>query len=87
MMEVGLVTISGRTGLTTSVGDAGMVITLSPVVAKTGGDRETTVISPTGSARFRSHHLLGHFRVTDRLRLVREQVVMQDIQLCNIYSS
>jgi len=46
VMEVGLVTILGRTGLTTSVRDVGLVIILSPVVAKTGSIGEATGISP-----------------------------------------
>ena len=49
-IEVGLVTTPGRTGSTTNVGDVGLVITLRPVVTKTGGVRKTTVISQTDSA-------------------------------------
>ena len=49
-MEVGLVTISGRTGSTTSVRDVGLVIILSAVVARTGSVREAIDISPTDSA-------------------------------------
>ena len=49
-MEVRLVTILGKTGLTTSVRDVGLVIILNPVVARTGGVKEATSISPTGSA-------------------------------------
>ena len=62
-IEVGLVIIPARTGSTTSVEDVVLVITLSPVVAKTGGVREITVISPTDSAGsdwFRISHLFGH---------------------------
>jgi len=49
-MEVGLVTILGRTGSTTNVGDVGLVIILSPVVVRTGSVKEATDISPTDSA-------------------------------------
>jgi len=48
--EAGLVTTPGRAGSTTNVGDVGLVITLRPVVTKTGSVRETTVILPNDSA-------------------------------------
>ena len=47
IMEVGLVTISGRAGSTTSVRDAGLVITFSSLVVRIGSVSETTGISLT----------------------------------------
>ena len=90
-IEVGLVTISGRTGSTTSIGDVGLVITLNLVVAKTGDVIETTIISPTGSAG----SVIGSAAIISSAtleslagsRLVRRQVAIQDIQLCNIHIS
>ena len=49
-MEVGLVTISGRIGSTTSIRDVGLVIILSPVDVRTGSVKEATSISPTDLA-------------------------------------
>ena len=45
--EVGLVTISGRAGSTTNVGEVGLVITFSSALGKIGGIDETNGISLT----------------------------------------